>query len=64
MLKHPNIVAFIGYAASATELVLIVEFIEGTNLHQLIFGPQKIITRVKQLMILMITLLQWLICVK
>ena len=46
MLKHPNIVAFIGYATSETELVLVMEFIEGTNLHQLIFGKQKVITRV------------------
>ena len=46
MLKHPNIVAFIGYATSEAELVLVMEFIEGTNLHQLIFGKQKVITRV------------------
>ena len=65
MLKHPNIVAFIGYAASETELVLVMEFIEGTNLHQLIFGEQKVITRVRQLMIIiMIMLLKWLPCVK
>ena len=55
MLKHPNIVLFIGYASSETELVLIMEFIDGTNFHHLIFGPQRIITRVRQLMIPAIT---------
>jgi len=56
MIKHPNIVTFIGYAASEAELVLIMEFIDSTNLHHLIFGPQKIITRVRQLTIIMFLL--------
>lgn len=47
MLKHPNIVKFIGYASSQTELVLVMEFLYGTNLHHLIFGPQKVITMVR-----------------
>ena len=55
MLKHPNIVSFIGYASSESELVLVMEFIDGTNLHHLIFGSQRIITRVRELLIPTIT---------
>lgn len=46
MLKHPNIVTLFGYAMSEMEVVLVMEFIDGKNLHQLIFNKDKIISRV------------------
>ena len=46
MLKHPNIVTLFGYGMSEMEIVLVMEYIDGKNLHELIFSKEKIISRV------------------
>ena len=46
MLKHPNVVTLFGYGMSEMEIVLVMEYIDGKNLHELIFSKEKIISRV------------------
>ncbi|XP_065890569.1 uncharacterized protein [Dysidea avara] len=45
LLKHPNIVSLLGYSTAEREIVIIMEFINGKNLHTMIFGKDKIISR-------------------
>jgi len=45
-LKHPNIVSLLGVAASAEEIVLILNFISGNNLDMLIFGKERLLSTV------------------
>ena len=46
LLKHPNIVSLLGLSASAEEIVLIMNFVTGSNLYILIFGKDKILSKV------------------
>ena len=50
LLEHPNLVSLLGYTATVNQLVLIMKFINGKNLHVILFG-KKFLTRLK---------LQWL----
>lgn len=43
LLKHPNIVSLLGYTVSSSEVMLIMNFIEGKNLDSLIFGRPYLI---------------------
>ena len=45
-LKHLNIVTFLNYAMSEMEIVLVIEYIDRKNLHELIFNKDKVISRV------------------
>ena len=38
LLKHPNLVSLLGYSASADEIVLIMNFVSGSNLDTMLFG--------------------------
>ena len=44
-LQHPNIVQLLGYTLSDTELVLVMNLVEGYNLHKLLFG--KLLIKVR-----------------
>lgn len=46
LLKHPNIVSLLGHAASVEEIVLIMNFVTGSNLDVLIFGRKKVMSEV------------------
>ena len=45
LLQHPNIVQLLGYTLSDTELVLVMNLVEGYNLHKLLFG--KLLIKVR-----------------
>ena len=38
LLQHPNIVQLLGYTLSDTELILVMNLVEGHNLHKVLFG--------------------------
>ena len=38
LLQHPNSVQLLGYTLSDTELILVMNLVEGHNLHKLLFG--------------------------
>ncbi len=46
LVDHPNIVRLLGYAVSAKEIVIIMNFVSGKNLDVLIFGKKKIVANV------------------
>ena len=37
LLKHPNLVSLLGYSVSADEIVLIINFVSGSNLDIILF---------------------------
>ena len=41
MLKHPNIVTMLGYSVTPNQLIIIMNLIEGKNLHIMLFGNLK-----------------------
>ena len=45
LLQHPNIVQLLGYTLSGTELVLVMNLVEGYSLHKLLFG--KLLIKVR-----------------
>ena len=45
LLQHPNIVQLLGYTLSDTELVLVMNLVEGNSLHKLLFG--KLLIKVR-----------------
>ena len=45
LLQHPNIVQLLGYTLSDTELVLVMNLVEGYNLHKLLLG--KLLIKVR-----------------
>ena len=46
-MKHPNIVELLGVAACDNEITIIMTYVQGENLHKLIFGKEQIVTKVK-----------------
>lgn len=48
LLEHPNLVSLLGYTATVNQMVLIMNFINGKNLHVILFG-KKFLTRYKSL---------------
>ena len=49
LLKHPNIVTLLGYATAANEIVIIMNYIRGKNLDELIFGKEGVVRKVSSL---------------
>ena len=47
-LKHPNIISLLGYAQNQERIVLIMNYVQGSNLHQLIFGKESQLSKVSQ----------------
>ena len=43
-MKHPNIVELLAYAMSEEEIVLMTNFVDGSNLDKILFGkkPQEV----------------------
>jgi len=54
LVKHPDIVSMLGYAATLKELVLIMNLAQGSNLHSLLFGKQKIKVKINLLLVLIL----------
>ncbi len=45
LIHHPNLVSLFGYTMSNTELMLIMNFVDGENLDSLIFGRAQVISK-------------------
>lgn len=46
LLKHPNIVNLFGYAVGVHEVVIIMSYIQGRYLDELLFGKDKTLSKV------------------
>ena len=40
-MKHPNIINFLGYSMANDEVILVTNFIRGSNLEQILFGKHS-----------------------
>ena len=41
-LSHPNIISLMGYSFSEDEIVLITNYVEGSNLDKILFGKEAL----------------------
>ena len=41
-LKHPNIISLLGYSFTEDELILITNYVKGSNLDSMLFGKKAV----------------------
>ena len=53
-LKHPNIVELMAYAKSEEEIVLVTNFVDGSNLDTILFGKKRLEREVHNIIIILL----------